>query len=367
MVHFGFLSSWSWVTKVTLALVGVMMVGALLQPVTAGAQGTNQAGIGIRPAVFEEQLDPGTVRSFTLDVTNREGQERELFLTARNISGVQGGGRPIFTDQDQELTGYELASWLEFSLPSVVIPAGETRSVEVTLRVPEDAPPGSHFGGINVTAQAPRLRESGAGISYGVTNIVTVLVDGDIDEQAIIRSLSTDKYLYGSTDVNFTARVENQGNVLIRPIGPLEIHNMFGSEVTTLTFNENQAGVFPGITRSFDLQWFDENPGLGKYRATLSLAYGSEGSSKTMTSTVSFWVLPLNIILPAAGALAVLLLVTYIAVRLYVRSAISQHTGGRRIKGARRPNNGMPLGLLLLVVMLVVTALFLLILLALVA
>lgn len=333
-------------------------------PMMAEAQG--QAGIGIQPAVYEEQLDPGVTDTFSLSITNRENQERELFVTPRNISGVSSGGRPIFTEDDQELTGYELASWLEFSEPSVVIPAGGTRAIEVTLKVPEDAPPGSHFGGINVTAEAPRLRESGAGIAYGVTNIVTVRVSGETDERAIIRSLSTDKYFYGATDVTFTATIENQGNVLIRPVGPLEIFNMFGQKVATETVNESLAGVFPRTNRSFEFSWFEENPGLGKYQAMLSLVYGGEGASRTMTTTVSFWILPLNIILPAAGALAVLLLLTYVGARLYVRRAISYHGAGRRLKTPRR-QNGMPLGILLLIVMLVVTALFLLILLALVA
>jgi hypothetical protein len=368
MVERMFFGSWLQWLGMSVVALGLLAWGGLA-PTPALAQGVAEAGIGIKPAVYEpnEKVDPGTSKTFSLTVTNHEAEERELFLTPRNISGMNESGRPLFSDEEQELTGYELASWIELGSASLVVPANGTREVVVTIRIPEDAPPGSHFGGINISADAPRLRESGAGISYGVSNIVTVLVDGDINEAAIIRSLSTSRYLYGGIDVTFEAQVENQGNTLLRPVGPLEVTNMFGSKVATLTMNESQAGVFPDFTRTFQLEWQDQNPGLGKYQAVLSLAYGSDGSSQTMTSTVSFWVLPLNIVLPALGGLVLLLLVTYIAVRIYVRRAISHHSGGaRRVKGGRR-SAGLPLGLLLLIVMLVVTALFLLILLALVA
>lgn len=347
----------------TIAGLGAAVCIALLSPQSVMAQGAAQAGVGIKPGIYEEPLEPGQSDSFTLSITNRENQQRELFLQARNISGVEAGGQPIFTDEGQELTGYELASWIDFSTESVIVPAGETRDVEIFIEVPEDAPPGSHFGGVNVTAEAPRLRESGAGIAYGVTNIVTVRVAGEASEAAIIRSFSTDKYIHGATDVTFTARVENQGNVLLRPVGPIQIYNMFGAEVANETFNPDKAGVFPGVTRIFEFKWFEENPGLGKYQAVLSLAYGSEGASKTMTSTVSFWILPLNIVGPAAAALFVLLLITYFGVKVYVRRTVAHHSGARRIKQARM-SSGMPLGMLLLVVMLTVTALFLLVLLA---
>jgi hypothetical protein len=356
-----------WGRRISAFVCGVFCAAAVVLPLShADAQGSNEAGLGIQPAVYEEPLDPGSRDTFRLEITNRENREREIFLTPRNISSVGPGGRPQFTDAGAELTGYELASWLSFSRDSVVIPAGETRGVEVTINVPEDAPPGSHFGGVKVAADAPELRESGASVAYGVTNIVTVRVAGEADVRAIIRSLSTDQYVYGTPEVQFTARIENQGNVLIRPTGTLQIYGMLGQEAGKITFNEDRAGVFPEITRPFEIEWNDDAVRLGKYEAILSVAYGGEGVSRTMTSTVSFWVLPTQIVFPALAGLGILLLLTYLAVRLYVSRAVAHHGLGRRVKGGRR-RTGMPLGVLLLLVMLVVTALFLLLLLLFVA
>ncbi|MEZ4200033.1 MAG: hypothetical protein R3B69_00285 [Candidatus Paceibacterota bacterium] len=85
-----------------------------------------------------------------------------------------------------------------------------------------------------------------------------------------------------------------------------------------------------------------------------------------MSSETSFWVLPLEIIKPAAITLGVLLLGIYIFIRLYVRRKMYTVTRGRRI--VRRPaRRGTSTFLIVSVVMLSVAAVFLLILLLLFA
>jgi hypothetical protein len=114
--------------------------------------------------------------------------------------------------------------------------------------------------------------------------------------------------------------------------------------------------------------WEDEGPGFGRYEAILSMVYGDQGRQATISSTVTFWILPANIILPALGVLAVLLLVTYVSAKLYVRRKLQfAETGGARRIVRRRRSSGVSPVLLVAVVMLAVTAIFLLILLALFA
>ena len=346
----------------SIALSGFLPPVALAQNEVAGSQ---RAGLSISPAVYEEQHEPGSIHSFTLRINNLEDRQRTLFLAPRNIIGVEAGGVPVFASDEQELTGFELASWIDFSTDVVEIAPNASESVTVVINVPEDAPPGSHFGGINVSSRGEQMERTGAGVNFGVTNIVTVLVDGELDERAMIRSLSTDRFVYGSTDVGFTARVENMGNVLQRPIGPLEVTNMFGATVASLTVNEPRAGVYPRTERVFTTTWSDENPGFGRYQATLSMVYGRGGANQTMTNTVSFWILPLNIIGPAALILGALLLIAFVSIRIYVRRAIAKHTGGttRRVARSSHRATPFPFWLLTLIVMLAVTAVFLLILL----
>ena len=339
----------------------------LLIPASTFAQ--NDAGIGLKPANIAEKMEPGEVRQFTVLVSNVSGQDQNYYLYKRNISGVRDGGVPIFSDYNDDTRGFALSDWIKLESDRLEIKSGEEKPVSFLLSVPNNASPCDHFGGIFVSAEPPEIKESGAAIGYQVANIVSIRVAGECIEKAQIRQFSTDNYIYGKSAVDFNLKFENTGNTLLRPRGPLTITNMFGKEVANITFNKDEAGVFPGDTREFMFSWSSDETGFGRYEAMVSPSFGEEGFRQTVFSTATFWILPMNIILPAAGILAVILLIAYISVRVYVNRKLAYYSataGTRKIVRRRNDRSTVPL-LLILVVLLSVTALFLLILLALFA
>jgi hypothetical protein len=325
------------------------------------------AGVSIRPAVIEETLEPGTFKKYSITVRNLNNTDQRFYLFTRNITGVEQGGVPIFANDNLESTGYELASWIELPFTEIDIAAGADATVDVFMQVPDNASPGSHFGGVFISVDPPDIENSGAAVAYQVANIIAIRVAGDALEQASIRQFSTSKFLYGSQNVEFSVRIENTGNVLIRPFGPLEIYNMLGNKVGFLMFNERQSGVFPGATETFNnIIWEGDSLGFGRYEAILSPTYGDDGAKKTISSTVTFWILPMNIIVPALLTLGTILLVVFVFVRLYIKRSLAHLTPSRRI--VRRKKKGASSVLLLvLLVTLTVSTLFLLVLLALFA
>jgi hypothetical protein len=328
---------------------------------TVNAQGS--AGVGIRPAIVEDKMDPGEVRQYSVQLNNLSGVDQTYYLSKRDIVGVREGGVPIFAESDLEKTGYEISEWITLDKDQVFIPAEGSAMVNYILSVPDSVSPGSHFGSVIVSVEPPEIRTSGASIGYEVANIISIRVAGDLKELAGIRQFATSQYIYGKTLVDFEARIENEGNTLVKPTGPLEIYNMFGKKVAQLNFNDSQAGVFPSSTREFLLTWEDGGVGFGRYEALLSLGYGEEGRRNTISSTVTFWILPMNIIGPAAAGLLLLLGVVYLGVRLYVKRSIAMFASGstRRLVRTRQKNQ-FPV-VLLVVTMLAVTSLFLIVLL----
>jgi hypothetical protein len=336
------------------------------------AQGS--AGVGIIPATFEpaEHLVPGQTTQFSVKVSNLSDIDQTFFLSKRDIVGVQEGGIPIFAEGDFEVTGYELSEWITLSTEELFIPAQASVEVPFTITVPEVASPGSHFGSIIISVEPPKMRTSGASIGYEVANIISLRVAGDAVESARIRQFSTSQYIYGSTNVEFQARIENEGNTLIRPTGPLEVVNMFGKRVAVLNFNESQAGIFPKTPNSnglkeYTVTWQDESPGFGRYEALLSAVYGGDGNMNTISSTVTFWILPTAIIVPSLIVLAVLFIVIFVSVKLYVRRSMAVASSGvsRRLVRSRQQNQFPTL--LVIVSMLAVSALLFIVLLALFA
>lgn len=343
------------------AVFGLLLTVPLL---TVLAQG---AGIGIKPAVIEGGAIPGETQNHTISVTNLSDVTQTYYLFTRDIVGVEGPGMPVFAEENAEKTGYELSEWITLDAAELTLAPKEEKNVNVTIAIPETATPCSHFGGVFVSMQPPKLRSTGAAVGYEVANIVSLRVAGECVENAQIRSFATENFIYSKPLVKFIARVENKGSTLVRPIGPLEVHNMFGKKVATLTMNESKSGIFPLAERTYDITWEDEGPGFGRYEAILSMVYGDQGRQATISSTASFWILPMNIILPAAGVLAFILLSVFFGVRMYINRTLSGYAGSRRIVRKRRGSGGISALLLVIVVMLAVTALFLIILLALFA
>lgn len=328
----------------------------------------SSAGISINRATIESAADPGDVINEEIEITNLSDKEQLYYIFARDIVGVRDGNAPEFANEGQELTGFELSTWLDLPSEPITVPAGGKKNLQFTIKVPDNATPGSHFGGVFVSVEPPKFREIGASVGYDVASIISIKISGDTTISAQIREFSTDKIIHGNTNVGFNVRIQNTGTVLVRPYGPLEVFNMFGRKVHTATFNETQGGVFPGTIRDFTQSWSDENPGFGRYQAVLALIYEADGGNRTIDATVSFWILPMKIIGPALIILAVLLLISYFAVRLYVRRAVQQVSGARRHL-VRRQRKSKQLSMLMLVsiVLLTVTALFLILLLILFA
>lgn len=344
----------------------VLLVCFFLLPLSFAYAQNNVAGIGISPATIEGGAIPGEIQTHTINVTNLSAVPQIYYLYLRDITGVEPGGVPIFAEENEIKTGYELTQWITLDTVEISVNPGEQKAIQVTISVPENATPGSHFGGVFVSMEPPRLRSTGAAVGYEVANIISIRVAGDAVENAQIRSFATGNFIYGKPIVDFTARIENKGSVLVRPYGPLEIFNMFGKRVAMLTMNESKKGVFPLASEDFVITWEADGPGFGRYQAILSMVYGDQGRQATISSTASFWILPMNIILPALGVLAFLLLTAYIFIKMYVNKTIRNIGGGQR-RVIRRKKSGTSALLLVTVVMLGVTALFLIILLALFA
>lgn len=345
----------------------VVFVGFLLIALVPGETFAQDVGVSIKPAMVEETLDPGVEKEYTVNIENLNNSEQTFYLFTRNISGVRDGGTPVFAEEFSERTGYELSDWVALAQTELTLPARGSQSVSYSVTVPENASPGSHFGGIFVSVDPPNIENSGAAVGYQVANIISIRVSGEAIEEASIRQFSTSKFIYGSQDVDFNVRIENSGNVLIRPIGPLEVYNMLGNKVGQIMFNADGSAVFPNVTREYaNVSWEGDSVGFGRYEARLSPVYGDSGAKKTLSSTVTFWIIPFHIVGPIVGVFALLMLITFIGVRLYIKRSLAHLSHGRRIMRRRRKGGSSAL-LLFLVVMLTVTALFLIILLALFA
>ncbi len=111
---------------------------------------------------------------------------------------------------------------------------------------------------------------------------------------------------------------------------------MFGKQVANIRVNENSSGVYPGTERSFKVVWDQDDLAFGRYQAVTSMVYGGD-VRKTVSASISFWVLPLTLVSYFLGGILAALLILYFGVRTYIRRQLAQLgiKGGERTYDAR--------------------------------
>jgi hypothetical protein len=330
---------------------------------TAQAQAV---GVKISPTRFDDLVEPGEVLNVELKVTNNSNSGKKLFVYLRDFKAEGEEGKPKLLAPGTESGSY-LASWLEISTEGTEFGPNEEKIIPMTIRVPSDVGPGGYYGAVLFGTEPPQLdvegEERGAGMAVAqqTGSLIILQVKGDVEEEASIREFSTNKSIYGTPfSVDFLLRIDNAGNVHIKPRGAILIKNMFGNEVGEAKVNESNANVLPDSTRRFDVNW-EGNFGFGRYTAELGLSYGTPtdlgGQGKqSLHREINFWIMPWRILLPGLLGLIFITSLFVLLLKLYrnkaVRKAMAQAGFGhvRMVKKYQGPSPVLHLGAILAVV-----------------
>lgn len=293
--------------------------------------GFSQAGIEVSPYRIEENVEPGDTVTRTVRVTNTSDRERTFYADLMDFTVVGEGGN-VRLMRRGENEGRFLTDWVDIGTAGMHFEPGESREVNIIFEIPEDVGPGAYHGAV-VFGPSPPSEEDIDGSFLGLTHQVGVLalfnVVGDVDVDARIREFSTDQLIYDAPfEARFLSRVENTGNLHIKPMGSIIIKNMRGSEVANIPLNRDGFNALPGRIRRLEAGWADDF-GFGPYTAHLTLSFGEStrrgGTGiRTTFDETSFWVVPRGLLLRIAGVLVFVLLVLYLIFKQYQKKAIEE-------------------------------------------
>jgi hypothetical protein len=303
-------------------------------PVQA-ASNSSAITITITPSITEELVKPGDVISRSINLTNKSDKELTFYAYLKDFRAATGDetGRVQLLDPGSE-EGNFISSWINISGDSIAILPGQTQSIPFTVTVPSNVGPGGYYGAIVFGTQAPKTEpgeaDKGAaiGVAQEVTSLVLLQVPGTADERADIREFKTDKNFYSTPfTVNFSTKIQNFGNVHVRPVGEIDITNMFNKKVASLTVNDADGNILPASTRLFTNTWKDSF-GFGRYQAALSLSYGTPADQggegmKSLTMYWYFWILPVKILVYTGLSLLIIAALFVVFLRFYRKMAVS--------------------------------------------
>lgn len=320
-------------------IIFALAVSIVLTFATSGTALAQGAGLRVQPALVEQNLDLGAVHHDTLRATNLSSETQTYFVVVRNVRSITDTGAPIFAEEG-ESTGFEVAEWIDIDTSPIELAPNQSIEIPFSIRVPNNATPGAHLGGIYVSTQTDRPEQTGVGIGYQVGPIVNIRVAGDVIEEARIRSFSPSSFVYGSLPITLSTKVDNLGNVTVSPRGPVDIMDFAGKKVATLTMNEVGSAILPEGTRTYEIVWDEPGFYIGRFEAIMSLVYGTS-AKQTITRSTSFWVLPPKLVLGVLGAIVVLILGIFIWTRILIGRQGGAARRGRR--PLRRKKSAGPL------------------------
>ena len=328
-----------------------------------------QTGIQASPYRIEENVEPGDTVSTAVRVTNTTHDERTFYADLMDFTVVGEGGnaRLMRATEDRE---YSLTDWVQINKSGMNFGPREYRDVQVVVRIPEDIGPGGYYGAI-VFGPNPPTRNDEDGTFVGMSHRVGVLmlfnVIGDADVEARIREFSTGRDLYDTPyQVDFLTRVENIGNLHIKPVGSIQIENMRGTKVASIPLNQAGDNALPQSIRRFENMW-EEDFGFGRYKASLVMNFGDPPRKggmgvRTITDETTFWIIPKTLVAQVTGFLLLVIFIIYFIFKRSQQKTIEEimnQTGLERKEAIKKKNaSGFGLAVAILVLSLLAIGIY---------
>jgi hypothetical protein len=240
-----------------LLLLPLLIVGTILLFVISVAHAQTPTpsnyDVTVSPVFFDLSVNPGDTITNKVRIRNNTNSPLPIRLSVQKMTGDVNGDLTLKDDPtDTSL------SWIKFDQETFVAAPLEWTDVPFTIAVPTDAAYGYYFA-INFTQDnTSTLKKTGAIITgaAAVPILLNVKKEGAKLDGKLL-SLTVDKGFYEYPPVKFSTVFENTGNVHIRPTGNIFIKDWLGNQVATLTVNDTQGAIIPGLKKTFTSSWDD--------------------------------------------------------------------------------------------------------------
>ena len=286
--------------KIILPLV-LLIASTLTTNHTAIAQ--SALGVSAIPPRLEISIKPGQTKTEVIKVRNDSNVEQVISTNVKDFIVVDDSGTPLQIDSKEISNRWAASSWIQVSSSQLKLKPGETKSLSVTVIVPENALPGGHYAMIlHSPSNSTVLSQTGAVIQTNVGTLVYITIPGNINESAVIKNFSAPNFSeYGP--IPFTATISNLSDIHIAPQAFISVTNFLG--LNTANIPVNTINIFPYTSREFTAS-LNRQLLLGRFKAQLNATYGTAG--QIASATIFFWVIPYKLIITLIAILVIIVL-----------------------------------------------------------
>lgn len=319
----------------------------LLPPETPPPANAQPVSLTISPATLLLQTDPAKSVDSSFQVFNNSTETEYLKVSVLKFSADETGSAPLL---QEFLPEDEYKDWLTFNTNTFTVQPKTWQTVQVTFNPPATAAL-SYYYAIVISRQSSLEPKGGETAMRGAPALLTlVTVNSSFTKQELqLKSFKTTKRLFEFLPVEFELQVENTGNVHLAPVGNIFIDGFSKKDVGVIQINRMNGLILPGSTRTYTLKWEDGFPlytpeekdgkivldadgkpklklswdfskanlfRMGKYTGHLIFIYDNGQRDVPTESKVSFWVLPIRIMI--AGGIIISLALLGIFIPLFL-------------------------------------------------
>ena len=277
---------------------------------------TAASAASLAPSLLEIEAVRGEVVEQSVKIINTEAVEQTYFMGVMKFKASEDGSTPSFVPFDQDHSG--LPEWISFPVTEVHVPARSSVDVPFKISVPNDVRSGGYYAGVTVSnAPSDVVATNGAIIDAKTAQLVLLTVKGETRIQTGLLDMTSSLFGNVLTSVHGTIhyRLQNQGNVHVKPVGTIRFTDSLRRIVFQTDANQAEARVLPGSTRTFevDVKPVHQLLAVGPITVTLDLEDGS-GSHQQLSQT--FLLIPWSVI----GGLLVLVALAIVSRKRTKRS-----------------------------------------------
>jgi hypothetical protein len=306
--------------KFLFCLVVFFFVFIALKPVLAQSDGSELiAGFSVSPAIIDEQAGASGLFEYNVSVKNDSQKKISAYPIVRDLMERDGQGLQAEPPSENPDRSASLASWISFPRGVLELGPGESKDIQLTIKLSPYAKLGVYHAEI---AFSPGSNLPDAENYRRKLNTPKISLRFNVEEKKIeqgeINLFEAQKEIFFDQEAKFTCRVSNTGTDDIRPSGEIRIYNRSGSEVAIFPISADSLAAGKTIDLSAECK---DKLRIGRYKAKAVIEYGTGTPPKRLEDTAFFWVLPLPFALAtAAGTLAVLSGLLYLLLRSPRRS-----------------------------------------------
>ena len=297
----------------------------------------------VSPVRYEVQGNPGETITKEVTIINEDKADVTYYTSYANFEAQGETGSASFVEPKDDI-----GTWMTID-PKVNLLAGEQKTLKFSIKIPENAEPGGHFGVIFFGTSSENNAESKQlSVSAKTGLLVMLSVSGNVKEGGGLLDFITkdNQFWYNSLPVSFVYRFKNDGGDRIKPAGFIKISNTVFIPTKKINANPVNGNILPSSTRKFTVDWINHlevkadpsvkvnffkkfidksvyqfrNFAVGLYSAKLDIGYGTQ--NERAMKTVFFFVFPWQLLICLIIIFTIIFFISRTLIRRYNRYII---------------------------------------------